>query len=78
MHYLDELKKLLGAGGSRRTRGEVVSTSDSTVTVRVNGSTRVMQRNSATNYRPGDEVFVQGEVLLGKAVARGRGKSYPV
>lgn len=67
MNPVLELQQLLGKLTAKRQVGKVTQVRGSTIIVSVgNGLTRV-KNNSATVYKIGDMVSVQGGVLLGKA-----------
>lgn len=73
MHPLTELKQLLLQASLKKRRGIVTRTTESHIYVTLSkGVTKVVARNDATDYKPGDTIMLLGDTLLGRT---GRNKT---
>ena len=67
MNPVLELQRMLSKMKTKRQIGKVLQVNGNTLTVAVGSSTIRVRNRSATAYKTGNYVSVQGEVLLGKA-----------
>jgi hypothetical protein len=67
MNPVIELQKMLAKVATKRQVGKVLRVNGNILTVSTGNTTVRVRNTSATSYKAGNLVSVQGEVLLGKA-----------
>ena len=67
MNPILELQQMLSRMGTKREIGKVLQVNGGTLTVSTSSGSVRVRNTSATVYKVGNIVSVQGEVLLGKA-----------
>lgn len=79
-HPLQELRNILSANTYKKKYGKVFRANNKEVGVVINGRMKVFRRNAsdATNYKQGDSVSVQGDVLIGRLGRKNSPKTYYV
>lgn len=79
-HPLQELRNLLSTDKFKKKYGKVVQSDSKEVGVLLSGRLKVFRRmsNDATNYKEGDSVSVQGDVLIGRNGRKNSPKEYQV
>lgn len=79
-HPLLELRNLLATNTYKKKYGKVVRSDTGEIGVLINGRLKVFRRpkNDGTNYKEGDSVSVQGDVLLGRNRRKNSPKVYQV
>jgi len=77
-HPLSELRALLSTNTYKKKYGKVVRSDSNEVGVLLNGRLKVFRRvaNDGTNYKEGDSVTVQGDLLLGRNGRKNSPKVY--
>ena len=67
MNPVVELQQMLNKMTQKRKVGKVLQVNGNTLTVAVGNTTARVKNTTATNYKVGNVVSVQGDILLGKA-----------
>lgn len=77
-HPLTELRKLLSTNTYKKKYGKVVRSDTKEVGVLLDGRLKVFRRtlNDGTNYKEGDSVTVQGDLLIGRNRRKNSPKVY--
>jgi hypothetical protein len=78
MNPVLELQRLMSKMTAKRKLGKVLQVNGNTLTVSLGNTTTKVKNTTATNYKVGNVVSVQGDILLGKAGSGLQAKTFRV